>query len=201
MVAVFVTSLLRARMRPGTWRAVHWLAYLCWPVALAHTFGMGTDAGERWVIVLGVVCVVAVVTALAWRWLPASRQGAAGPRMPVAGVPPKHLVLERAQPDRSPSWLAPADRPHTGRYRILGHPADLAGHVRRPRPASDARISGRDWREAFVGVLEASGLTGRGGAGFPAAIKLAVARAAGPAAPSSSTPWKASPPATRTSFS
>ena len=46
MIAVFVSSLLRARMRPGTWRAVHWLAYLSWPVALAHTFGMGTDAGE-----------------------------------------------------------------------------------------------------------------------------------------------------------
>ena len=55
MIAVFVTSLLRARMRPGTWRAVHWLAYLSWPLALAHTFGMGTDASEGWVIVLGVV--------------------------------------------------------------------------------------------------------------------------------------------------
>ena len=46
MIAVFVTSLLRERMRPATWRAVHWLAYLSWPVAMAHTFGMGTDAGE-----------------------------------------------------------------------------------------------------------------------------------------------------------
>ena len=54
MIAVFVTSLLRARMRPGTWRAVHWLAYLSWPIALAHTFGMGTDSREGWVIVLGV---------------------------------------------------------------------------------------------------------------------------------------------------
>ena len=60
MLAVFVTSLLRARMRPGTWRAVHWLAYLSWPVALAHTFGMGTDAGESWVIALGVACVASV---------------------------------------------------------------------------------------------------------------------------------------------
>ena len=53
MIAVFVSSLLRARLRPGTWRAIHWLAYLSWPVALAHTFGMGTDSRQAWVIALG----------------------------------------------------------------------------------------------------------------------------------------------------
>ena len=58
MIAVFVSSLLRARIRPGTWRSIHWLAYGCWPVALAHTFGLGTDAGEHWVIWLGVLCVL-----------------------------------------------------------------------------------------------------------------------------------------------
>ncbi len=66
-----------------------------------------------------------------------------------------------------------------GRYRILGHPADLAGHAAALGPLPLPRSPGRDWREAFVGSLEASGLTGRGGAGFPAAIKLAVNRAAG----------------------
>ena len=53
LVAVFVSSLLRSRIKPGTWRALHWLAYGSWPIALAHTFGMGTDAGEHWVIALG----------------------------------------------------------------------------------------------------------------------------------------------------
>lgn len=94
MLAVFVTSLLRARMRPATWRAIHWLAYLSWPVALAHTFGMGTDAGEGWVIVLGVVCVAAVGLALAWRLRQASRQSSARTaQASVAGIPPKHLAL------------------------------------------------------------------------------------------------------------
>jgi sulfoxide reductase heme-binding subunit YedZ len=67
MLAVFVSSLLRSRMKPGTWRGLHWLAYGCWPVALAHTFGMGTDAGESWVIALGGLCIIAVGLALAWR--------------------------------------------------------------------------------------------------------------------------------------
>ena len=67
--------------------------------------------------------------------------------------------------------------PTTGRYRLLGHPTDLAGHVATlgPLPSGDAR----GWHEAFVSVLETSGLSGRGGAGFPSAIKLAVAHAAG----------------------
>ena len=77
MIAVFATSLLRARMRPGTWRAIHWLAYLSWPVALAHTFGIGTDARESWVIVLGVACVAAVAAALVWRLRVVSRQTSA----------------------------------------------------------------------------------------------------------------------------
>jgi sulfoxide reductase heme-binding subunit YedZ len=94
MVAVFVTSLLRSRLRPGTWRAVHWLAYLCWPVALAHTFGMGTDAGELWVIALGAVSVAAVLAALVWRVAAVSRQRAARSAYGAsAAVPEKHLAL------------------------------------------------------------------------------------------------------------
>jgi NADH:ubiquinone oxidoreductase subunit F (NADH-binding) len=73
--------------------------------------------------------------------------------------------------------------PTTNRYRLLGHPTDLSGHVATlgpiPLPSTRARAHLRDWRESFVSVLEASGLAGRGGAGFPAAIKLAVAHAAG----------------------
>jgi sulfoxide reductase heme-binding subunit YedZ len=94
MIAVFVTSLLRERMRPATWRAVHWLAYLSWPVALAHTFGMGTDAGEGWVIVLGIVCGLSVAAALGWRLRAASRQASARTaHASVPGMPPKHLQL------------------------------------------------------------------------------------------------------------
>jgi DMSO/TMAO reductase YedYZ heme-binding membrane subunit len=96
MIAVFVTSLFRERMRPATWRAVHWLAYLTWPVAMAHTFGMGTDAGEGWVIVLGIFCGLAVAAALGWRFYASSRQaGARTVHASVPGVPPKHLQLNR----------------------------------------------------------------------------------------------------------
>jgi sulfoxide reductase heme-binding subunit YedZ len=67
MGAVFVSSLLRTRMNPGTWRGIHWLAYGCWPLALAHAFGVGTDSDERWVIILGALCVLLVGAAFLWR--------------------------------------------------------------------------------------------------------------------------------------
>ena len=36
LVAVLVTSGLRHRIGYSSWRFVHWLAYLCWPIALLH---------------------------------------------------------------------------------------------------------------------------------------------------------------------
>jgi methionine sulfoxide reductase heme-binding subunit len=94
MVAVFVSSLLRERMKAGTWRALHWLAYLSWPIALAHTFGMGTDSREAWVIALGIACALAVAVALAWRLRETSLQSSARrSHSSVPGAPPKHLVL------------------------------------------------------------------------------------------------------------
>ncbi len=65
------------------------------------------------------------------------------------------------------------------RYRLLGHPSDLRGHAAALGPAPLPAGDTRRWREDFVAVLEASGLGGRGGAGFPAAAKLAVAYRAG----------------------
>jgi sulfoxide reductase heme-binding subunit YedZ len=89
MVAVLVSSLLRSRLRPGTWRALHWLAYLCWPVALAHTFGLGTDSGEAWVVALASACILSIAAALVWRLRVTARQRAAG--VAVTGSSRPHL--------------------------------------------------------------------------------------------------------------
>ncbi len=37
LLALTITSLLRARIGHRVWRRVHWLAYACWPIALIHT--------------------------------------------------------------------------------------------------------------------------------------------------------------------
>ena len=67
LLAVLVTSLLRTRIGPRAWRAVHWAGYACWPVALVHGLGTGTDGAARWVLTITAVCALAVVSAGVWR--------------------------------------------------------------------------------------------------------------------------------------
>lgn len=69
--------------------------------------------------------------------------------------------------------------PATDCYRILGHPTDLAGHIGVFGPLPLPAGRDRTWHASFAAALEASGLSGRGGASFPTIIKLAVARAGG----------------------
>jgi len=68
LLAIVVTSLLRTRIPARAWRAVHWLAYLCWPVALVHGIGMAeADANRGWIFTLDLLCVIAVAVAVVTR--------------------------------------------------------------------------------------------------------------------------------------
>ena len=67
VAAVVVTSLLRHRLRYGTWRAIHWAAYGAWPLALAHGLGMGSDDGTWWFGAANVLCIAVMAGAVTWR--------------------------------------------------------------------------------------------------------------------------------------
>ena len=75
--ALVATSLIRGYLGHRSWRRVHWLAYACWPAALAHGLGIGTDRTTTVVLVLTVACVASVVAAAAWRLVVALRAGSA----------------------------------------------------------------------------------------------------------------------------
>lgn len=67
LIALTVTSLLRGRMSYRSWRAVHWTSYACWPVALVHGLGTGTDTPARWVLLITLACVAVVTALVSWR--------------------------------------------------------------------------------------------------------------------------------------
>lgn len=67
LVAVLLTSLLRQRLGYKSWRAIHWLAYAAWPVALVHGLGTGSDARQIWMLAIDVLCVLAVIASIVAR--------------------------------------------------------------------------------------------------------------------------------------
>lgn len=67
MLAVILTSLLRRRMGHSTWRAVHWLSYASWPIALLHGLGTGSDVKSNWMLALSVGCLIVVLAAISVR--------------------------------------------------------------------------------------------------------------------------------------
>ena len=69
LIAVVITSLLRVRIGHRTWRAVHWLAYACWPVAVIHGLGTGSDTSQRWMLLIDLAAIAAVAAAVFARFV------------------------------------------------------------------------------------------------------------------------------------
>jgi NADH:ubiquinone oxidoreductase subunit F (NADH-binding) len=73
------------------------------------------------------------------------------------------------------------ESPTRGEYHhVLGHPSDLSGHIARHGNLAIRLGKDHSWRSALATSLETSGLAGRGGGGFPASMKLALATSHGP---------------------
>jgi len=124
LLAIIVTSLLRARLSQRTWRSVHMLAYASWPIALWHGLGTGTDARLPWLLALEAVCLLTVAGAVCWR-LSLARPGV--PRalgLTVTALVAIASVTFAAVGPLQPGWSSRA-----------GTPRPAAGHVPR-RPAA-----------------------------------------------------------------
>jgi methionine sulfoxide reductase heme-binding subunit len=113
LVALVVTSLVRQRLGYGTWRAVHWASYLCWPLALVHGLGTGSDPRRGWATGLAVCCAAAVLAAVGWRivegW-PRRATMRLGAVLLAAGAVATVVVWARQGP-LAPGWSKRAGTP------------------------------------------------------------------------------------------
>jgi predicted ferric reductase len=83
LLAVALTSAARRRLGFRAWRAVHWLAYAAWPIALIHGLGIGTDRHSHWMLLLTGGCVLLVGLAVLVRMSePSGHKPAASLRPP-----------------------------------------------------------------------------------------------------------------------
>jgi sulfoxide reductase heme-binding subunit YedZ len=83
LLAVALTSAVRMRLGARRWKAMHWLAYPAWAIALFHMAGTGTDTRLAPQLLLLAVCVGTVVITAWWR-LYAAGPGRVAQRMWLA---------------------------------------------------------------------------------------------------------------------
>ncbi|HEX4540506.1 MAG TPA: ferric reductase-like transmembrane domain-containing protein [Acidimicrobiales bacterium] len=85
LLALLITSAVRQRLGYPAWRAVHWLAYGCWGLAVVHGLGTGTDPKATWMQAVTIACVGAVILAVWWRVV-AGWPASLGPRLAGLGA-------------------------------------------------------------------------------------------------------------------
>ncbi len=95
MLAMIVTSLLRGRLNRILWRAIHLLAYACWPLAFVHGIAASRDLQQGWLLLLAVSCALAAGAAVTWRLAHAAQQVPRAGR--VAAVFAQHAAHRTTQ--------------------------------------------------------------------------------------------------------
>jgi methionine sulfoxide reductase heme-binding subunit len=115
LLALVVTSLLRHRIGYRTWRIVHWLAYACWPVAVLHGLGTGSDTKSGPVLAFTAVCIVAVLVTAALRVGAGlrTRPGARAFGLGVVVLAPLLLVAWLVSGPLASGWARKAGTPGT----------------------------------------------------------------------------------------
>jgi DMSO/TMAO reductase YedYZ heme-binding membrane subunit len=177
LLALVVTSLLRAKIGYRAWRAVHWLAYASWPLALVHGLGNGSDARFGWLVIVTILCAAAVGAAFAFRLV-----RSAGPVPLRAGAGAAAVVLVvlavgwyRGGPGKR-GWAARAGTPA---YILRRHASTSVRQATVNAPTTlpksfDGQLSGRfahsNDNVGDVGVAFGAAVNGR----VPAVLRLTL---------------------------
>jgi methionine sulfoxide reductase heme-binding subunit len=92
MIAIIITSLLRAHLGRLTWKAVHWLAYASWPLAVVHSVYSSKDMQRGALLGVALACIAAVLIAMVWRFARALTETPRARRVPELMADPDLLA-------------------------------------------------------------------------------------------------------------
>jgi methionine sulfoxide reductase heme-binding subunit len=112
IIALVITSLARRRLGYGAWRAIHWLAYVSWPVAVLHGVGTGSDTKQSWMLALTGLCVVAVTAAMLARIAQSDSEWRV-PAFGLAVIAPLGIALFTLAGPLQHGWASKAGTPKT----------------------------------------------------------------------------------------
>ncbi len=92
MIAIIITSLLRAHLGRLAWKAVHWLAYASWPIAVVHSVYSSKDMQRGALLGVALACIAAVLVAMVWRFARALAETPRARRVPELMADPDRLA-------------------------------------------------------------------------------------------------------------
>jgi hypothetical protein len=141
LLAIVITSLVRRRLGYRAWRAIHWLAYASWPVAVLHGLGTGSDVKQAWMLGLTAACIVAVLVAVWTRIARVSGEhsGLRAPATALAVITPIGLAIFTLVGPLQHGWARRAGTPAS----LLGRaPAPAGGSASAPSSGSSGSSGG-----------------------------------------------------------
>jgi sulfoxide reductase heme-binding subunit YedZ len=112
ILAVWVSSLLKLRIKNATWRFIHWFSWLAFAISLVHGYMTGTDVHRGLGLLLVVGCGGVVALAALWRFLGRPTRAAGRTALSPLASPP---VPPRARP--SDTFPKTPPRPPSSRGR------------------------------------------------------------------------------------
>ena len=111
LLALVLTSLIRRRLGYRSWRAIHWLAYLSWPVAVLHGLGTGTDTKAWWMLALTVACMAVVVAFVLLRIARAADSPVRAPALALSVAAPLGIAIFTLAGPLQRGWARHAGTP------------------------------------------------------------------------------------------
>jgi methionine sulfoxide reductase heme-binding subunit len=151
MLAIVVTSLLRRRLGYPAWRAVHWLAYASWPVAVLHGLGTGTDTKIWWMLALSVLCLAAVLAAVMIRIsrVAIERHALRGPAAAITIATSLGLAIFTLAGPLQPGWARRSGTPS----HLLVSAASQTSQAGNPASATGSSV-GRPFSATLAGTIK-----------------------------------------------
>lgn len=126
ILAVWVSSLLKARIANQTWRFIHWFSWLGFATSIVHGLLTGSDSRSGVGLLLVLTCSLTALAAGVWRILGRPARAAGRTALsPLAAAP----ASARPAPRGRPLGQDPTRTPSPERGRAMPQP------TRTPRPA------------------------------------------------------------------
>jgi len=143
ILAVWISSLLKARIANQTWRFIHWFSWLGFATSIVHALLTGTDSRSGVGLVLVIGCSAVALSAGMWRFFArptrAAGRTALSPLAASAPPPPAQPRGRRLETPPNRTERAPSARPPE---QPSAAPAPKAGETFPRAPRTPARKRG-----------------------------------------------------------